>query len=74
MLPLFNAPEIFANVPDIAKIYEINDKQIDEVENAATQLDKDIFFETMGEERIVRWEKILGITPPDNYSLEDRRI
>ena len=74
MLLLFNAPAVFTNVPDIAKIYEINDKQIDEVENAATQLDKDIFFETMGEERIVRWEKILGITPPDNYSLEDRRI
>lgn len=71
---MFNAPIVFTNVPDIAKIYEINDSQIDELESAVTQLDSDIFFETMSEERTARWEKMLGIVPLDNHSLEDRRL
>lgn len=71
---MFNAPDIFSNIPDIKKIYEINEKQIDELENAVTQLDNDIFFETMSEERIERWEKILSIVNSKNSTLEDRRI
>ena len=71
---MFNAPVVFTNVPDIAKIYELNDKQIGELENAVTQLDSDIFFETMSEERTSRWEKMLGIVPLDGCSLEDRRL
>ena len=71
---MFNAPEIIVAIPDIKQIYDINDDQIFELNEAVEQLDNDIFFSSMGEERTARWEKILGITPPDNYSLEDRRI
>ena len=71
---MFNAPEAFEKIPDIAKIYEINDKQIGDLENAVTQLDDDIFFETMSEERIKRFENILGIVALDNMSIEDRRL
>lgn len=69
---MFDAPEIFKNIPDIAMVYKVNDKQIDDLENAVEQLDNDIFFETMGEDRVFRWEKILKIVPPDNQSLKDR--
>lgn len=72
VLKLFDAPEIFKNIPDIAMVYKVNDKQIDDLENAVEQLDNDIFFETMGEDRVFRWEKILKIVPPDNQSLKDR--
>lgn len=33
----------------------------------------DTYLHTMGEERIVEWEKALGVTPAPNNSLEDRR-
>lgn len=69
---MFDAPEIFKSIPDISAIYEINNKQIDDLENAVEQLDNDIFFETMGEDRVSRWEKILKIVPPDNQNLKDR--
>lgn len=70
---MFNAPEIIIAIPDVKQIYDINDSQISELNEAVEQLDNDIFFSSMGEERTARWEKILGITPLDNYSLKDRR-
>lgn len=71
---LFEAPDIIRNIPDIAEIYRINDKQIDELEQAAEQLDKDIFLTTMGENKAERWEKMLGITAFDDDTIEDRRF
>ena len=71
---LFEAPDIIRNIPDIAEIYRINDKQIDELEQAAEQLDKDIFLTTMGEDKAERWEKMLGITVFDDDTIEDRRF
>ena len=74
MLLLFNAPEIFIKIPDIKKIYKINDSQIDELENAVAQLDNDIFFKAMSEERIARWENMLGIASLDDDTLDNRRL
>lgn len=71
---LFEAPDIIRNIPDIAEIYRINDKQIDELEQAAEQLDNDILLTTMGEDKVERWEKMLGTTAFDDDTIEDRRF
>lgn len=71
---MFEAPEVFIQIPDIKQIYEINEKQIDKLNEAAYQLDSDIFLEDMGKNQIERWEAILSITPLDNDTIEDRRF
>ena len=71
---MFNAPEIFTNIPDIAQIYAINDAQIEELERAVEQMDSNIFLDTMDKETIERWENILMLNPMDNDTLEDRRF
>lgn len=69
---LFDAPDIIKNIPDISEIYRINDKQIADLEKATEQLENDIFLTEMGEHKIQRWEKMLGIIPY-NSSTEERR-
>ena len=71
---MFNAPEIFTNIPDIAQIYEINTKQSDDLEKALAQMDDNIFLDRMDEGTCKRWEGILDITAFDDDTLEDRRF
>ena len=71
---MFNAPEIFTNIPDIAQIYEINNKQSDDLDRALAQMDDNIFLDRMDAETCLRWEKILGITAFDDDTIEDRRF
>ena len=71
---MFNAPEIFSNIPDIAQIYEINDSQSDELDEALEQLDNNIFLDKMDVETCARWEDILEITSFDDDKIEDRRF
>ncbi len=70
----FNAPEIIREIPDIATIYEINDDQGEELEASVEHLDDNIFLEDMHEDFIIRWEKILKISPATDDTLEDRRF
>ena len=71
---MFDAPKIFSNIPDIAQIYEINDKQSDGLDEAINQLNDDIFLDTMSESKTERWEKMLSITHQDNDTISDRRF
>lgn len=71
---MFNAPEIFTNIPEIAHIYELNNKQSNELEQALERLDNNIFLDRMDAETCERWEKILEITAFDNDTLKDRRF
>lgn len=71
---LFNAPQVILMIPDIKKIYEINDPQCDELETAIDTLDQNIFLDQMDENTISRWEKILKIIHLDDDTLEDRRF
>ena len=41
---------------------------------AVDQMEKDIFLESMGEEKIKLWEKMLRIKPLDDDTLSDRRF
>ena len=71
---MFNAPIIFSNIPDIAKIYEINDKQCDDLEKAVDELDGNIFLDYMNEHMISNWENLLNITPLDDDTVDERRF
>lgn len=70
---MFDAPSIVKQIPDIAKIYQINDGQITELEDAIDQIDSDLFADTMSDEALKHWEKIYDITVFDDESMDDRR-
>lgn len=71
---MFNAPETILNIPDIKKIYDINDRQIVELETAINEMEDDILLETMSEEKIKRWEAMLGIIHLNDDTLDNRRF
>lgn len=71
---MFEAPEIFTNIPEIAQIYAMNDKQGEDLESAVDRMDRNIFLDSMDEATIKRWENILQITPLDTDTVEDRRF
>lgn len=71
---MFDAPEVIKNIPDIKKIYEINDPQIEELQVDSDQLDTDMFFDTMGEDTTEHWEGFLGLSPGQGDNLNTRRF
>ena len=57
----FNAI-IDGEYPEVEQLHEVNSNNL-----------SDAYLTTMGEERIAQWEKLLGITHIDGYSVDDRR-
>ena len=70
---MFDAPSLIKNIPDIAKIYEINDRQIEKLEEDVDQIDSDIMVDTMSDDALKHWEKIYSLSVGDDESLDDRR-
>lgn len=70
---MFDAPAIIKNIPDIAKIYEINDRQELELDAALDVLDSNILIDTMDASMAGKWERILGLTGSADAALPDRR-
>lgn len=71
---MFNAPDIVTQIPDISKIYEINEGQGEQLDDDVAQINSDIFVDSMGDDTLKHWEKIFDLTVPDDSSLDDRRI
>ena len=71
---MFNAPELILKIPDIAQIYEKNEKQEQEIDEAIEKLDRDIVIDTMSVDKVERWEQIFNITPSDTDTLNERRF
>lgn len=71
---LFDAPEMIRNIPDIKQIYEINADQGENLDASVEALFDDIFLETMDETKTARWEVMLGISPLDTDTLDERRF
>lgn len=71
---MFEAPSIIKEIPDIKKIYEINDGQIEELQSDSDQLDSDIFFDTMSEDTTSHWESFLHLAPEEDDNLSTRRF
>jgi len=70
---MFDAPQVIKNIPDIKKIYEINDPQIEELETDTDQLDSDMIADLMSDDALKHWEAIYHIDVMDDESLDDRR-
>lgn len=70
---MFNAPTIIEQIPDIAKIYEINDGQLEELEADVDQINSDIIVDSMSDDTLKHWEAIFELKTYDDESLEDRR-
>ena len=54
---MFNAPEVITMIPDIQKIYDINDSQCEQLEAAVETMDKNIFLDSMDEKTFDIWMK-----------------
>ena len=63
---MFDAPKIITQIPDIAQIYSINDKQAAEIEEAIEQLEGNIILDTMSEENTKDWERFLKLPVQDD--------
>lgn len=70
---MFDAPVIIKQIPDIAQIYAQNDKQEEKLDEDLQKVERNLYLESMDEQTIAKWEKILGIRKEDNQTLEDRR-
>jgi chaperonin cofactor prefoldin len=71
---MFNAPEVYTQIPDIAQIYALNDEQNIELDDAIVKLIGNLFITEATLEAVRHWEKILDITPSGSDTLEDRRF
>lgn len=71
---MFDAPKIITQIPDIAQIYSINDKQAAEIEEAIERLEGNIILDTMSEENTKDWERFLKLPVQDDDTLDDRRL
>lgn len=71
---MFNAPEVIKNIPEISKIYEINEKQENELQNAIERINDNFYFDSMDEETTEKEEEVLNILPFDGDTLENRRM
>ena len=71
---MFNAPNILTRIPDIQRIYEINEKQEADLDAAVDQLEGNLFLDDMNAYQASRWEKILKISPLPDDTLDDRRF
>lgn len=70
---MFNAPYIIRRIPDIAKIYEINEGQIEDLEEGVDQINNDLIADSMSDDVLKHWEAIFELKTYDDESLADRR-
>ena len=71
---MFNAPEVYTQIPDIAQIYALSDEQNVELDDAIAKLIGNLFISEATLEAVRHWEKILDIIPSGSDTLEDRRF
>lgn len=71
---MFDAPVIIREIPDIVQIYRTNDRQITELDAAMEKLENNILPDTMSQEMLEKWEKLLKLFPRPDDSLDDRRM
>ena len=66
-------PEVVSAITEFQAIIDAEYPIFEELAKAREQVMADAYLTTMGENRIVQWEQILGITPIKDSSLGDRR-
>jgi hypothetical protein len=66
-------PQVLQSVLEFQAIIDSEYPEFEELRVEKENIINNAYLTTMGEERITQWEKILGIKPIENSSLEDRR-
>lgn len=66
--------EAVKGIPDLDQFNVSVDKQIEKLNTEITRLDEDNFFDNTSESRVIRWEKILSLTPRADDTLDERRF
>lgn len=61
-------------IPDLDQFNVSVDKQIEKLNTEITRLDEDNYFDNTSESRVIRWEKILSLTPRADDTLDERRF
>lgn len=66
-------PDVLKSILEYQAIMYTEGAEIDLLKERTEQLVNDAYMETMGEERTRQWEKVFGITPSPDSTLQDRR-
>ena len=66
-------PEVVKSILDIQAIIDAESPEFEELDSAFDSLKNDAYLLTMGKERVIEWEKLLGIIPIEGSSVSDRR-
>ena len=66
-------PEVIRSIKEFQAIIDAEYPEFEDLEIAKNSIVENAYLSTMGESRIMEWEKILNIKPVENSSLSDRR-
>lgn len=66
-------PEVVRSILDIQAIIDAESPELEHLDGAFDELKNDAYLLTMGNERVIEWEKMLGIVPLADSSISDRR-
>lgn len=66
-------PKVIQSILEFQAVIDSESPEISESNDTTEQILNDAYLLTMGENRILEWEKVLGISPIDGSSLNDRR-
>lgn len=66
-------PEVIRSIEEFQAIIDSEYPEFEALEIAKNSIIDNAYLSTMGETRIIQWEKILNIRPLDDSSLDDRR-
>ena len=66
-------PQVISSIQEFKAIIRSEYPEIEELSKAKDKVTQDSYLLTMTEDRIENWEKILGITPLADSTLDDRR-
>ena len=66
-------PQVIQSILEFQAIINSEYPEISEANDTTERILEDAYLLTMGESRILEWEKVLGISPVNGSSLSDRR-
>jgi hypothetical protein len=66
-------PHVIRSILEFKSIIDSEYPEVEDVNGCSDRVMEDAYLLTMNEDRILEWEKILGIVPIDGSSVSDRR-
>lgn len=66
-------PPVVRSIKEFQAIVDSESTEMEQLANARDAVMNDAYLQTMGEERIKNWERVLGLTYDQKATLQDRR-